>query len=272
MFDKLKDGVNIPEETVNNFLDDFLIALYGSKEDAINELNKLKDGDYISDDNLAKLLKVPTLDTINDITETLIGNNGILNSVKNINSLNDICEESSKNMPQEEIPEILNVIDALETVSQKTMPITNNERYAFKVLEKKFSFKIKFSKEEIARELGISKKLFNKFLSEFYGNKFNNKRKLSFIEYIDIIRTFSLKKDEDTIFIHDNLQTYINRIEAGIIFKKKDLIDIDHSNYKRLKADLEKMYPIYSKLDKFPFSIAAEFMEHLEKNIENDIL
>jgi len=272
MLDKLlKNTEKISDDIKTKELNSFLIALYGSEENAINEINQLSDGKKISDENLGKLLKIQSLNTIQDITENLLGNGGVLDCIKNINSINDICKESSKEIQKEDIPELTKVIDAIATTSKKILPNSNSEEYSIKKLEKTLSFKMTFSKEEMALELGISKKSFNKFLDEFYGKRFNGKHKISFLEYIDIIRKFTLKRNEDKTFIHNNLETYINRIEKGIIFKKKDLVDFDNSNYAQIKSDLEKKFPIYSKCDKFPYSIVAEFMEHLGKNIDDDI-
>lgn len=130
--------------------------------------------------------------------------------------------------------------------------------------------KITFTIKETREELGFkNQRTFKKWLTFFYGNKYDNSRKFNLLEYIDVIKKFFLKPDEKEIDINNNIDEYKNRLLNGMVVKKAHLIKLTNNDYKLMKNEIDdlkdfKIVNLPDNVDFYPYSIAQLIIKNLE--------
>lgn len=148
--------------------------------------------------------------------------------------------------------------------------IGENRDYIKNKLIQLFNKKITFSIKDTREELGYkNQRTFKKWLVHFYGNKFENRRTIYLLEYIDIIKKFILMPSENDLDIKNNRLEYQNRLKNGLIYSKAKLKKFTNDDYKLLQIELEELndsnkIKIPSDVDFIPFSIAQLIIQHLE--------
>lgn len=143
-------------------------------------------------------------------------------------------------------------------------------------LKKHISKIITYSKQEIASEFGIDKKTLNKWLCLVYGyDKFKERKKINFLEYLEIFNAFFLTEAEEKLDLNANLESAMTRVLQGVTYTKSEIIElginvkeeINRSEYNIAHKALQKKYSYFKKYDKYPVSIANSMIEDLKKGL-----
>ncbi|WP_366183269.1 hypothetical protein [Flavobacterium ovatum] len=118
------------------------------------------------------------------------------------------------------------------------------------------------TKENIAKEFGISKKTLIKWLKNSFGERFERPdRKIAMNEYKEIFEAFFLSDDE-VLDLNNDLGKYIRRMNKGVNFNKSDIAFLCDSDVKTQKANLMKI-ALYSSANIFSYSVAKEFASRM---------
>ena len=97
------------------------------------------------------------------------------------------------------------------------------------VVKNYISKTITYSKQEIASEFNIDKKTLNKWLYLIYDyDKFKDRKKINFLEYLEIFNAFFLTEGEEKLDINTNLETLMSRLVTGPTYKKKEIIELGY--------------------------------------------
>ena len=143
-------------------------------------------------------------------------------------------------------------------------------------VKKHISKTITYSKQEIASEFDIDKKTLNKWLYLIYGyDKFKDRKKINFLEYLEIFNAFFLTEQEEKLDLNTNLETLMSRLVTGSTYKKKEIIElgidskeeIDRSKYNIAHMAIQRKYSYFKKYDKYPVSIANKMIEDLKNGV-----
>ena len=121
---------------------------------------------------------------------------------------------------------------------------------------------VKFTKKEIYEEFVVTKQTFNKWLKHSFNERFNNNKKITFLEYIEIHEAFLLTKEEGKFNFLEDEKIYEERSKQ-LVFSKEDIRQKTESNLKTMKKELTK-FPLYDNMNVFPFRVANEMIDHLE--------
>ncbi len=247
----------------------FYIKKFGSLEAAQTFFSDLKK-QYVDEDEYNSIIvehlendfKIKEFQPIADIflkTENFSSFLNIDDEFKNwvINS----------NITREKIEAILKVMDEFKSL------LDDYFRQEHEGLKKlfivKLADKITFTIKETREELGIkNQRTFRKWLVYFYQGKFEGRKKINILEYLDIWKKFLLSSDENKIDINKNAVEYKNRLEEGLIFSKNRLKRLTKGDYKLLKVEIDAInqfenLQLPNDVDLYPFSIVHIFLKNL---------
>lgn len=133
----------------------------------------------------------------------------------------------------------------------------------------KLADKITFTIKETRQELGFkNQRTFKKWLIYYYNDKFENKKTINILEYIDIWKKFILCPDENKIDLNNKTSEYKSRLTEGLIFSKNRLKNLTKNDYKVLKIEIEAINQeqklhLPENVDFYPYSIVQIFLKHL---------
>ena len=133
----------------------------------------------------------------------------------------------------------------------------------------KLADKITFTIKETRQELGFkNQRTFKKWLIYYYNDKFENKKTINILEYIDIWKKFILSPDENKIDLNNKTTEYKSRLTEGLIFSKNRLKNLTKNDYKVLKIEMEAINQeqklhLPENVDFYPYSIVQIFLKHL---------
>ena len=179
----------IPLQAYYNILEKQLIAKFGSYDHAHKEVTLLRKKfkgnlEFINslyhliytDKILALLLPLQNVKTLPEL----------IKYVSEINS-NKMSSSISEN-------ELLEFIRMQDIYKQEVELIIQNKKInLFKEVDKKPSFTL----EQIREDLQINQRPFKKWLQHFFKDKYDNTRKISLSQYIEIYQMLILQADED---------------------------------------------------------------------------
>lgn len=263
---------SLPKRRASVLIDNTLVFLLGDgdKEKAVKKFQSLK-ANCSSDEEFAEALKVEiNYDFFNALYTLLDLNNisGIMRSIKKIKSQSSELKKLITN--QKGIDRLIDDKNGLRSIVMKTIfskkgEFLSNEQL-MTILFKEFSI----SKQSIADEFNISKKLLNKWLKieELFDKKFEanlasrTKQGVFLNEYMLIFQTLFLANKEGKLDIQENLDSYINRLNHKMNFSKEDIAVISDSDIKTQKGVLRKV-AYYQFVDKFPYSLSKELVEKM---------
>lgn len=132
---------------------------------------------------------------------------------------------------------------------------------------------IGYSKQEIATEFRIDKKTLTKWLILVYGyDKFKDRKKINFLEYLEIFNAFFLTEEEEKLDLNANLESVMTRLVKGATYSKSEIIelglhtkeDISRASYNIAHKALQRKYNYFKTYDKYPVSIANKMIEDLK--------
>jgi hypothetical protein len=133
----------------------------------------------------------------------------------------------------------------------------------------KLADKITFTIKETREELGFkNQRTFKKWLDYFYKGKFEGRKTINILEYLDIWKKVLLRTDENKIDIGKNTLEYKKRLDEGLIFSKRRLKRLTKGDYKLLKVEIDiinqlENLQLPNDVDSYPFSIVDIFKKHL---------
>jgi hypothetical protein len=272
MFDRLQNSINnrfnnLGHDKKEEFLNQFIIILFGGEENTKFKLQEIKDKYIAQEERGMELLKLLNIDffvefiknvPVNNMSESILAidnlksnKDKLLAKITNTDSLNFFFDK------EKEIKELI-----LKT-------FFNIDESSKEILSEKIKYEVYFSKQEIADEFGIDKKTLNNWLIMIYGkDPYFDRRKLSVPEYRDIFERMFLANNEKIIDISDNFEIYENRIVKGVFYSKSDIIELANSNHKTIYSNLSDVNKsFYKKYAKFPYSIAKSMLEDLGTDI-----
>ncbi|MGB5989490.1 MAG: hypothetical protein WBG43_07110 [Marinifilaceae bacterium] len=248
-------------ETIN----EFIIARYGSEEEAKNRLEDFIIDGVFSDISFKALFKDMYLDRLFFVFKPLLNAKGIISLIRNIEKIKQRAESLTESMAEEERVTFLSVLDKyMECLNRSSLGIIQTNKMDLKGIEDLLGIKLNFSKKEIAADFFVSRETFNAWLHVFYKDTYKDVRKISLEEYIDIIAKFTTEDPSEL-----KSDKYVSRIMNGVVLKKIDLAEIDGCDPKTLQNNLKHKFPIYKEMDKFPYSMAKEFLDHIGTDIDD---
>jgi hypothetical protein len=247
----------------------FYIKKYGSLEAAQNFFSDLKK-QYVDEDEFNIIIEEQfESDFKFRLFQPLYD---IFLRTDNFSSLLNIEDELKKwiinsNITKEKWEEAIKVMDELQ--------LLQNDYYKHEpeVLRKlfivKLADKITFTIKETREELGFkNQRTFKKWLDYFYKGKFEGRKTINILEYLDIWKNFLLATDENKIDINRNTVEYKKRLEEGLVFSKHRLKRLTKDDYKLLKVEINSINQLENlqlpnDVDMYPFSIVDIFKKHL---------
>ena len=254
------------EITLNNFY----IRIYGSLAEAEKVFNELKlvcksDEEFLVMRERKIQSDIP-LEQFNSLMEYLHSLQSF-STVVNYEKMETSLMLDIQNNPDKWklVMEIMD--DYFNLINEK---IGSNKEVIKEILLREINEKITFTIKETREELGFkNQRTFKKWLYYFYGNKFDNRRNFNLLEYIDVIKKFFLKPDEDTIDLKNNIVEYKKRLSDGIVIKKSNLIKLTNNDYKLLKNEIDefrelKIIKLPENVNSYPYSIAQLIIKNLE--------
>lgn len=273
MLNKVSKRVkSLPKRRASVLIYNTLVFLLGDgdKEKAVKKFQSLK-ANCSSDEEFAEALKVEiNYDFFNALYNLLDLNNisGIIRSIKNIKSQSSELKKLITN--QKGIDRLIDDRNGLRSIVLNSVfsrkgEFLNDEQLKI-ILLKEFSI----SKELIADEFNVSKKLLNKWLKietlfdrEFEKTLASRTKQGVFLnEYMLIFETLFLAINEGKLDIQENLDSYIKRLNQKMNFSKEDIAEISDSDIKTQKGVLRKV-AYYQFVDKFPYSLSKELVEKM---------
>jgi len=138
-----------------------------------------------------------------------------------------------------------------------------------KLLIVKLADKITFTIKETREELGFKdQRTFKKWLNYFFPDKYNGRRIVNILDYINIWEKFLLTPEEHKIDIKNKSVEYRQRLDQGLVFSKERLKKLTADHYKALKNEIDSINKLEglqlpNNVDKFPFSIVHIIKKHL---------
>lgn len=205
------------------------------------------------------------INTVNTFLKYINEQKNFTDVVNSNNKEQQLINELSKN--REEILKFMNFYTVFKEVADEILD--DRKQIVKKLVLNYLSDKISFTIKETREELGFkNQRTFKKWLTHFYGTKFDNNRKFNLIEYIEVIQKFFLNPDENEIDLKNKRVEYQNRLNKGLVFNKKKLSKLTQTNYKELKNEIEELITfnkinIPENVDFFPYSIAQIIINEL---------
>lgn len=196
----------------------------------------------------------------------------IILRMKNFSSLLNFENEIynwfiNSNITKEKFEEAFKVMDELKLL------LKDHFKHEPEVMRKlfivKLANKITFTIKETREELGFkNQRTFKKWLGYFFKDKFEGRKTINILEYIDIWEKFLLGNEEKKININKNTLEYKKRLEDGLIFSKHRLKRLTKGDYKLLKVEIEYINQLENlqlpnDVDVYPFSIVDIFKKHI---------
>lgn len=118
-----------------------------------------------------------------------------------------------------------------------------------------------FSVKEIKDEFGVTQQTFLKWLQWFFGDKFNTRKKVTLIEYVEIHAAMLIYDKKRKFNFARDAEMYFEQLLKGFVFKKTDIAELIETDLKTLTKNLAEKYPDYPHIDKYPWSIVKEFKD-----------
>ena len=196
----------------------------------------------------------------------------IILRMKNFSSLLNFENEIynwfiNSNITKEKFEEAFKVMDELKLL------LKDHFKHEPEVMRKlfivKLANKITFTIKETREELGFkNQRTFKKWLGYFFKDKFEGRKTINILEYIDIWEKFLLGNEEKKININKNTLEYKKRLEDGLIFSKHRLKRLTKGDYKLLKVEINYINQLENlqlpnDVDVYPFSIVDIFKKHI---------
>lgn len=247
----------------------FYIKKYGTEQAAEKVFTDLKD-QCLSDDEFN--IKVEekfeidfNLKIMQPFYEIFLKKDSFSSILDMQNEVNELAIQSQLTI--EEIDNIIKIRDTLISILKDNYKC--DDAALRKVIIAKLADKITFTIKETREELGFkNQRTFKKWLDYFYPGKFENKRTINILDYIDIWKKFLLGPDENQIDLNKKAIEYKKRLNDGLIFSKKRLKNLTKTDYKLLKIEMETIIKdqnlqLPENVDFYPYSIAQVFKKFL---------
>lgn len=249
MLNRLEDFLykedNTPQENMNR-AENMLISILGNKENATAfflQVKLLLDKFDEADSNSLKEV----------MAEIFSGNNvfELVSHRPNFNILNPT-------------PNVLGILKQLQNaLEQRKVEITAGAEPSPGLLGTYYYSVKLYSLKEICDALDINKRTFIKWLNVFFKDRFDNRKKITLKEHIEIVSAFMLAKKESHFNFDKNAADYASRLAEGLMLNKTEIAKRCGSNLKALAKHLEDKFEFYKSMDKFPYSITQEFIERM---------
>lgn len=255
---------SIKPETSIKILDQLLIARFGSLKKAQSEVLKISNNGTIDDDGFQLLLKMIFFEQLQKLLLWFMGGKdykGLIKSVTQLEELN--LFEGLTAEEKRDFIIYLKCILSNEFFAQ--LPIFQSKRNSKKEIFNKITNSNITNKDEIATEIGIDKATLNKWLSLYFGNRFDGKRKITFEEYVEIMQKVSLGENETKNFIGQNTSVYSDRLENDLVHNRSSLLkeeELEDLNFKSLKENLAKQEKD-SDMKKIPYRMKDKIVRDL---------
>lgn len=254
----------IKPETSIKILDQLLVARFGSLKKAKGEVLKISNNGTIDDDGFQKILKMIFYKQIQKLLICFFKGEDYKGLIKSTTQLEELDLFEGLTIEEKRCFLVyLKRILSNEFFSQ--LPIFAKKQNSKKALLNKITNSKITSKSKIAEEIGVDRETLNKWLSHYFGNRFDGKRKITFEDYIEIMQKFSLGEGETKTFIGKNTSEYSERLENELVHNRNSLLDEDELkglNYKSLKENLI-MQKIDSDMKKIPFRFKEKIVKDL---------
>ncbi|MCG9792802.1 hypothetical protein [Flavobacterium algicola] len=250
-------------------IDLFYVKKYGSAEGVQIFFNELKQqckseeefGDLVQQE-FENDFKIKTFQPLIEVFSKINNLSSFLNIEKDLKN----CFINSK-ITEQDLLKILELKDLMKQVFEEYFhPEREIQR---KLLIAKFADQITFTIKETREELGFNnQRTFKKWLDYFYKDKYNGRRTINILEYIDIWSKFLLGPNEDKIDIKEKSVVYQKRLDERLVFSKNRLKKLTNNNYKLLRIEIDYInkelgLQLPNDVDAYPFSIAEIFKKHI---------
>lgn len=197
----------------------------------------------------------------------------ILSGLTNFSSFLNIEKEfenwfNNAKISKEDLEKLMEFQDLIKQLFTKHF--SKEPEIQRKLLIAKLADKITFTIKETRQELGFTnQRTFKKWLDYFYKEKYNGRRTINILEYLDIWSKFLLNPNEDVIDVKEKAVEYQKRLDAGLMFSKNRLRKLTNNDYKLLRMEIDSInkelgLQLPNDVDAYPFSIAAIFIRLLK--------
>lgn len=255
---------SIKPETSIKILDQLLVARFGSLKKAQNEVLKVSNNGTIDDEGFQLILKMIFYEQIQKLLICFFEGKDYKDLIKSTTQLEEIDLFEGLNLEEKRSFLVyLKRIFSNDFFAQ--LPIFEPKRNSKKEIFNKITTSNITNKDEIAQEIGIDKTTLNKWLSHYFGNRFDGKRKITFEEYIEIMQMISLGESETKTFIGQNTSEYLERLENDLVHNRSSLLneeELEDLNFKSLKENLIKQKKD-SDMKKIPYRMKNKIVKDL---------
>nr|WP_320118466.1 hypothetical protein [uncultured Marinifilum sp.] len=251
-------------EISSKIFNQLLVARFGSRKKAQNEVLKISNNGAIDDDGFQVLLKMIFFEQLQKLLLCFMGGKdykGLIKSVTQLEELN-LFEGLTLNEKRCFLVYLERILSN-EFFTQ--LPIFESKRNSKKQIFNEITNSNITNKDEIAQEIGIDKTTLNKWLFHYFGNRFDGKRKITFEEYIEIMQKFSLGENETKTSIGQNTSAYSDRLENDLVHNRSSLLkeeELEDLNFKSLKDNLVKQEKD-SDMKKIPYRLKDKIVKDL---------
>ena len=249
MLNRLQDFLYKEDNTLQenlNRAENMLIAIFGNKENATAFFLQVKP--------LLDKFDEADSDSLKEVMAVIFSGNTIFELIShcpNYNMLNPT-------------PNVLLMLDLWQNALKKRKAeITAGAESYSGLLGTYYHTAKLYSLKEICGALDINKRPFIKWLNIFFEDRFNDRKKITLKEHIEIVSAFMLAKNESNFNFDINAADYATRLAEGLMLNKSEIARRCGSNIKTLAKELEDKFEFYKSMDKFPYSIAQEFIEKM---------
>jgi len=251
-------------ETSIKILNQLLVARFGSLKKAQNEVLKISNNGTIDDDGFHLLLKMIFFEQLQKLLLWFMGGKDYKGLIKSVTQLEELNLFEGLTLHEKRcFLFYLKRIFSNEFFAQ--LPIFESKQNSKKEIFNKITNSNITNKDEIAQEIGVDKATLNKWLSHYFGNRFDGKRKITFEEYIEIMQMISLGENETKTFIGQNTSAYSDRLENNLVHNRASLLkekELEDLNFKSLKENLVKQKKD-SDMKKIPYRLKDKIVRDL---------
>lgn len=144
----------------------------------------------------------------------------------------------------------------------KTDMSTKSKRETYDLIQKLFTI----NKEQLSQEFDVNKRTLNKWLKNFFGQKYSGNRKIYLDDYLTIFKAFYMNQNESI-----NKDGFLGKIKKRIIsgpsYFKNDIAQYLDSNLTTQKKNVEQL-DFHKLFDKVHYSLAHRIANEMGGTIK----
>lgn len=242
---------------------------YEKADEKFEEIEKAS----LNDDEIINgfMNQFPVLELFKEISGVIKGSSNITDLINKVCYNEENIISIFERVPKEQLLKLVNIYDEnIEMIKSIFTQIYDLDEFEKEEVTKVF---FKTTKQEIANEFNVNKRTFNKWLKEFFGNRFDNRRIIYIHEYIEIFNTL-VGEGKEYLELTDFIKIK-KRLDEGMSYDKKRIAYLTNEGTEKnsstlLKTQKENLMNIkfYQGLDKFPYSLTKMIVDKLGDELE----